>query len=485
MPAPLLTQDDLLRIIARQERELEAWETRYAALEARYGVLEARNVVLEARVAELEAQLGKDSSNSHKPPSSDMVKPPKPPRKPGTRAKGGQPGHEGTTRLLVDAERVDVVVPCLPPACSDCGHSLAGAFPDRPPTRHQVAELPEIRATVTEYQLHWLVCPGCQAATRGQLPDGMRKLAFGPRFIALVTLLLGRHLGSHRRVCELLQDLTGLDIAVGSVTNLLRFAADALDAPYQSAVKALQRALVAYVDETGWRDQETGKPWLWVGVCASAIVFQLHGRSRAGKNLLLGSFSGTLVSDRLAAYGDHPVEDRQICQAHLKRDFKALVALKGEAARFGKELLGLQKTLFGLYYRREAGKVTLEGARDEVEYHKRRWRRCLERGLEAKHDSVYTLCKSLLKLFPALFVFVEEEGVDGTNNKAEQALRPAVIKRKVSLGTAGDTGRRFLERALTVISTCRQQGQNVFDFLVLACQAAFRRQPAPILLQTT
>lgn len=156
-----------------------------------------------------------------------------------------------------------------------------------------------------------------------------------------------------------------------------------------------------------------------------------------------------------------------------------------EARWFGIELRKLQRGLFALYHRREAGGIELEAARREVDVHKGRWRRLLEGGLESTHDEVYKLCKSLLALFPALFVFIEEPGVLGVNNPAEQALRPAVIKRKVSYGTAGETGRRFIERALTVISTCRQQGQNVFGFLVLACQAAFKRQPAPMLLQTT
>src|SRR5579884_4046725 len=140
----------------------------------------AKNAELEARVKELEAQVGQNSGNSHRPPSSDIAPPPKPPRKKSGKNKGGQPGHEGKTRPLVPAERVDVVVPCLPTACKACGHSLAGVPVEVEPTRHQVTELPELRATVTEYQLHWLTCPGCRAATRGELPDGMRPLAFGP-----------------------------------------------------------------------------------------------------------------------------------------------------------------------------------------------------------------------------------------------------------------------------------------------------------------
>jgi transposase len=464
-PVVVPNVEDLLRVIARQQATIEQ---------------------LIARVKELEAQVGQNSGNSHRPPSSDIAPPPKPARDKSGKKKGGQPGHEGKTRPLMPAERVDTFVPCMPAECRGCGHSLAGVPVEVEPTRHQVTELPELRATVTEYQLHWLTCPGCRTATRGELPSGMRPLAFGPRMIALVTLLLGRHLGSHRRVCELISDLTDVEIGLGSITNMNAVATQALASPYQEIMATVRRSLVVYADETSWRDQQEGKPWMWVAVCTAAVLFRVHPtRSRAGKTELLGDFSGTLVSDRFAAYYDHPVEDRQVCHAHLKRDFKGLVGQGGECARFGKELRALQKDLFALYRRREAGTLTLAEAREALVPEQERWRGCLERGLSAKHEKVYALCLSLLKLFPAIFVFVEDLGVKGVNNDAEQELRPAVIKRKVSNGSGSDAGCRFIERVLSVISTCRRQGRNAFTFLVSACEAAITRMPAPKLLQTT
>lgn len=480
------TYAELLLVIERQQTFILQLQDVVAEQAGQIVGLKATVVELRERVVTLEAQVGQNSSNSHRPPGSDLVPPPKPKRESGGKRKGGQTGHDGSHRMLVPAERVDVVVPCLPPACKGCGHSLTGVPVDRDPTRHQVTELPELRATVTEYQLHWLTCPGCRASTRGELPDGMRPLAFGPRFIALVTLLLGRHLGSHRRVCELLSDITDVEIGLGSITNLNAVASAALEAPYREVGAMIRQALVVYADETGWKQQGEGKPWMWVAVCAGAVLFQVHPtRAREGKNALLAGFKGTLVSDRYSAYADHDTADRQVCHAHLKRDFKGLEVLGSEAARYGRELRALQKDLFAIYYSREAGEITLEQAQVACEAEQVRWRRCLEKGFQAQNDKVHALCNSLLKLFPAIFVFVEDLGVKGVNNDAEQELRQVVIKRKISNGSGSHAGCRFIERTLTVVATCRRQGRNVFEFLVSACEAAIKRMPAPKLLQTT
>ena len=479
MPPLPPTYAELLLVMERQQGIIAEQASQIVALKATV-------VELRERVTALEAQVAQNSSNSHRPPGSDLVPPPKPKRGKGGNGKGGQPGHDGSHRLLVPAERVDVLVPCLPPACKGCGHSLVGVTAEREPTRHQVTELPPLRATVTEYQLHWLTCPGCRASTRGELPDGMRPLWFGPRFIALVTLLLGRHLGSHRRVCELLSDITDVEISLGSIANLNAVAAAALEAPYKEVAATIRVAPVVYADETSWKDQTEGKPWMWVAVCAAAVLFRIHPtRAREGKNVLLEGFNGKLVSDRYAAYADHDTADRQICHAHLKRDFKGLEALGSEAARYGRELRALQKDLFALYYRREAGTITLMESREAADIEQERWRNCLEKGLHARNDRVHALCTSLLRLFPAIFLFVEEEGVKGVNNDAEQELRQVVIKRKVSNGSGSLAGCRFIERVLTVVATCRRQRRNVFEFLVSACEAAIKRMPAPKFLQTT
>ena len=112
-------------------------------------------------------------------------------------------------------------------------------------------------------------------------------------------------------------------------------------------------------------------------------------------------------------------------------------------------------------------------------------RAVLETGAASGHPVAQSLCRELVAVWPALWTFVVVEGVEPTNNAAEQALRPAVLWRKGSFGTHSDAGSRFVERMLTVTATCRQQHRPVADFLLAALTAAQRGQPHPSLLPAT
>lgn len=135
---------------------------------------------LKAEIAELKERLGQNSTNSSKPPSSD---PPsyksKPPRKPKGRKRGGQPGHQGSTRKLLPAEEVDTIIELKPASCAGCGRKLRGADPQ--PERRQVSDVPPVRVEVTEYRCHALRCRGCGVLTRADWPAGGSGTSFGPR----------------------------------------------------------------------------------------------------------------------------------------------------------------------------------------------------------------------------------------------------------------------------------------------------------------
>src|SRR5215207_3765056 len=135
---------------------------------------------LKAEIEELRERLGQNSSNSSKPPSSDPPSyKPKPRREPQGRKRGGQPGHQGSTRKLLPAAEVDHLVELKPAACAGCGRRLRGDDPH--PERHQVSEVPRVRAEVTEYRRHTLRCRGCGGLTRADWPTGVRQTSFGPR----------------------------------------------------------------------------------------------------------------------------------------------------------------------------------------------------------------------------------------------------------------------------------------------------------------
>lgn len=144
-----------------------------------------------AEVASLREQVDQTSHNSSRPPSSDPPSVPARKRRSTGRSPGAQPGHEGHGRRLLPVEQVDVVVPVKPHICASCSGVLAGEDPH--PHRHQVSAIPLVRVQVTEYQLHTLRGPHCQALTEASWPEGVPRRAFGPRVQALVSLLSGTY----------------------------------------------------------------------------------------------------------------------------------------------------------------------------------------------------------------------------------------------------------------------------------------------------
>ena len=277
----------------------------------RVQALEAEVARLQAEVVVLREQLGQTSQNSSRPPSTDPPEAAKRRRKPSGRKAGGQPGHEGVSRRLKPVEEVDEVVVVKPEQCAHCGAQLTDSDPD--PTRHQVSELPPIRAIVTEYQLHTLHCAVCGESTRAALPEGVPRGAFGPRVQALVGLFSGAYRMSTRNVHQMLSDCFGVDLGLGSIFGLEQTTSEAIAAPVDEAKAYVKEQSVVNTDETGWR-QENGKAWLWTAVTAWVTVFAIRwSRGSQVVKELLGDPLGKVVgSDRFSAYAFLPVLLRQI-----------------------------------------------------------------------------------------------------------------------------------------------------------------------------
>jgi transposase len=444
---------------------------------------------LQARVQELEARLGQNSSNSSRPPSADPPSTPKrPPAPPTGRRPGAQPGHPAHQRALVPADEADVIVSHWPRQCRRCQAALA---PEQAPVvgepvRHQVTELPPVRAHVTEHRLYHLQCPDCGTTTCAVLPAEVPSGAFGPRLQATVAVLSGRYRLSRREVAGVCTDVLGAPLAVGSVDELCHATAAALAAPVAEWETAVQQAAAAHADETRWR-QAGQRCWLWVVVTAFATVFTIApSRGRVVIQGLLGAgFAGYLVTDRWSAYTWLSPERRQGCWAHLRRDFQALVDLGGAARPIGEAGLALIARLFDAWYagRDEPAprpRLAAETAPLRAEFHG-----LLEQGQRSGHYKAIGLCESLLKLEPALWTFLMVAGVEPTNNAAEQALRPAVLWRKGSFGTQSPGGNAFVTRLLSVAATCKQQHRSLLEYLTAVCAAAQRGQPIPSVLPAT
>jgi transposase len=269
---------------------------------------------LKATVEELARRLARNSRNSSQPPSTDppQAQSQRVRREASGRRPGGQPGHEGQTRALVPVEAVDVVIPLKPVWCTHCHHLLLGADPQ--PERHQVTEIPPVRAVITEYQLHQVVCPACGEATRAGLPVGIPTGGFGPRVQAITALCTGAYHLSKRTTQTMLADLFDVSIGLGTVANLEQATVQALAEPVAEARAFVQAQPAAYLDETGWREGRQ-RAWLWTAATAWSTIFVVR-RSRSSKvaqELLGERFWGWLVTDRWSAYTWYPIWRRQVC----------------------------------------------------------------------------------------------------------------------------------------------------------------------------
>jgi len=457
------------------------------AVETAVQTLTTTNAALQARVAELEARLGQNSTNSSRPPSSDLPgqrpTPPKP--KPSGRRPGGQPGHPGQYRALLPPERVTHTVRRVPDACAGCGAALSHAAGPTDPAdeRRQVVELPPVAVVVIEYHLAGRRCAGCGHLTRATLPAAAGASGFGPRLTAVCALLTGRYRLSKREAAACVADLCGVEMAVGSVSALEQTMSAALAPVVAEARAAAGQAPVANMDETGWR-QGRKRAWVWTMVTTALTVFHIDpSRSGPVARMLLGAaWAGIVGTDRGTMYSWLPVERRQVCWAHLKRDFQKLVDWGPGARPIGQRLLAIEGQVFAAWHRFRRGEIDRPALQQALMPLQAEMAQVLEAAIAGADAKAAGVCWELRKLWPALWTFALIEGVEPTNNGAERALRPAVLWRKGSFGTHSAAGSRFVERMLTVTTTCRQQGRPVLDVLTAALTAARRGTPPPSLL---
>jgi transposase len=301
-----------------------------------------------------------------------------------------------------------------------------------------------------------------------------------------VALLGGRYRLSRREVAAVAEDLLGAPLAVGSVDALCQATAQALAAPVAELGAAVQQAVVVRADEAGWR-QAGRRRWLWVVVASLGTVFTLAASRGSGviKGLLGTDFAGSVTSDRWSAYTWLPLEQRQICWAHLLRDFRALLEWGPKARAFAAPALELTARLFEAWDQQRAAPTGRQRLREQMPPIQEEFRRLLEAGQQHEVAKVAGLSRQLLKLWPALWTFVTVPGVEPTNNAAERALRPAVLWRKGSFGTQSDGGNLFVARLLSVAATCKQQQRPLLEYLTAVCRAAQQGQPIPSLLPAT
>ena len=441
---------------------------------------------LEARVAHLERQLNRTSRNSSLPPSLDPPSVPPRPKKPQSGlSPGGQPGHQGKNRRLVPLEQVDEIIDHWPERCRTCAHPFTENehVDAATPQRHQVSELPRVAVTLTEHRLHRVRCPQCAAETRAQLPSDVPRGAFGPGLQAAVVTFAIRNRVSRRDTAELLRELFGAELSTGTIDAIVQGAGEALKEPHARLGDHVRFAPSVNIDETGWRTAG-GRRTLWAVLTGQEAVFRIapDRHQREAEALLGPHFAGVACSDRWWAYDYLDPERRQLCWAHLIRDFTAHSEGPGTQKQFGLAGLEIAGRMFGVWeeFRQDGDRARMLTRIGPL---KEELRALLTQAAQksAKTKRYRIFANHLLKRWPALWTFTSVPGVEPTNNHAERALRGAVIYRRLSLGSQSVQGERTIERLLSASVTCRLQKRSLFAYLTDVLTAKIRGDPIPLL----
>jgi len=296
--------------------------------------------MLEARIVELERLLNINSQNSSKPPSSDGPEVPKASKTGKARRKrGAQKGHKPHMRQLFEPKEVTKFIPHEPHVCT-CGCQDLEEC-DQEPLRHQTVDIPPIKPVVIEHVQYVRRCKKCGELVYAPLPDDIKRNIFGPGVLANVGILTGLLNTSKRKALAIINEVFNVPMSLGGLSNCEAKIADSIEKPCDDTVEHVRQQEIAHADETGWPRGNRKKGWLWAFGCATAAFFMVHpNRNQKAARKLIGNFFGKLVSDRYNAYSFYKFV-RQICWAHLKRDFNAISEANGKLGKIGLELHGL------------------------------------------------------------------------------------------------------------------------------------------------
>jgi len=496
-PDPLLSDPRHVALLA-ENAELRAELVRLR------GTMERLEKLLET----LQERLGKDSRTSSKPPSSDGPSaPPRPPSAPTGRKRGGQPGRKGSARMMLPEGSEDRVVP-VPLAC--CPHCSTAIPPDRitGSTMHRVVDLAQKLTEVIGYALAQGTCPHCRKQVQAPLPPEAAPGGIGPRLQAAAAYLRTEGRMSLTPLQRYFSEVMGVAVSRGWLHESGVALSRKLEPAWENLAEQIRGAEVLNLDETGFGRKD--RDWIWAALSARTVLFHFSGTrgAKALTTILPEGFSGVIGTDRYGAYNALKSAVRQFCWAHLRREFIALSESRHpEVAVLGTRLVAEQEEVFALWHAFRNGEITRKDLRAFTAINLARLKRGLLQASAMDHKAARNLGKDLLKNWDRLWVFLKVEGVEPTNNRAanraesaqpiagakprgpsarannraERALRPLVILKRIFQRLPSPDGKRFFERLLSLGATARIRGVAYFDWLLKAVRAARLNQPLPAL----
>ena len=436
-----------------------------------------------AKLTEKVAKLSKNSSNSSKPPSSDIIRPPRNRKNKTPRKIGAQPAHTKYERTPFTIREIDDFQTHTLDTCPDCG-SILKLVKD---TSRIVQQVEVVKKPVNIEQhtslCYW--CEHCQRFHYAPFPPEIEKgqLA-GPHLTAMVAYMKGACHCSYSTIRRFLRDVIGVTISRGQLSKLVQKAATALEQAYNELIERLPYETKLNVDETGHKENGDHL-WTWCFRGDAYTLFKIADTrgSQVLIDVLGEDFAGVIGCDYFSAYRKYMKDCHilvQFCIAHLIRELKYLAGLADKATSdYGQKLLDAMRDMFGIFHKaEELTENTFTKAMDESR------KAFLTIALSDVPESrqAQNIAKRFRKHGEAYFRFITTPGIEPTNNLAEQAIRFVVIDRHITQGTRSEKGRLWCERIWTALATCSSQGRSAFDFIYQSIQAHFSDQPLPSLL---
>jgi transposase len=449
----------------------------YEELASLVVVLQGELAAARARIADLEARLGQNSVNSSKPPSSDGLAKPAPKSLRGKSGRGpGRPkGQPGTT--LRQVEIPDETVVHRPGPCADCGADLADA-PVVGVERRQVFDLPEeIRLEVAEHRLLSVRC-ACGKKTRAAAPDGVAApVQYGPRLASAGVYLMHGQFLSKDRTARALADLFGASVAVATVAGWVRRCAGRLDTFGRLVAGKVAAAPLAFFDETGFR---VAGRLHWLHSASTGLFVHLSVHRRRGTEAtdavgILPAFRGVAMHDAWAPYDTYTEAVHALCAAHALRELVAVTERGSEQAR-----CAAYRAIDALLALKKAADAARAAGSDRIEDRLRAGelkalRTAVRDGVKAtaarssktecKHNALF---KRLRDRRDDYLRWVHDLTLPFDNNPAEQTIRMAKLRIKISGSLRTLLGAQDFAAIRTYLATADRHGQNMLDVLVQA-----------------
>ena len=429
--------------------------------------LERKIAVLQNRVAQLEQLLIEATrANKRQAAPFSKAKPKTNPQKPGRKA-GQNYGTKAHRQAPDSWQELDQIIDVpLPEQCPDCG----GTIEQEGLVQQFQVEIPR-RPIYVRFDIHVGRCRTCgkriQARHPRQCSDaiGAAGSQLGPDTQTMVTSLKSKHGLSYGKICAILKDHFGIPLSRGGAVQVVHRTARRSQPTYPAICRVVRESPVVYPDETGWKVGGNNQ-WLWTFVTKDATVYVIRPSRghQVAQEILGANWNGTMVHDGWSPYDFFDKAKHQQCLGHLLNRGQELVAKAiGRTRHFPEKVKDFLHHALDLRNRRDEHRISARGlgiARGRLE---RRLDRLLD--CQLSHPENRRFRNHLLRHRYEILTFLYRSDIEATNWPAEQAIRPAVVNRKVFGGNRTEAGARAQEVLASVFVTCAQRGQDALSYL--------------------